>query len=143
MEYQPIALFEHEFTVHPDEVDVQGHVNNVVYVKWMQDLAILHSDANGGSKATSEAGAAWVVRSHKIEYFKSAYAGDRIRARTWIEDFRRVRSLRRYEFLRFSDEVLLARGETDWIFVNAADGRPRSIPLPVQNAFPSLEKDPS
>jgi acyl-CoA thioester hydrolase len=48
-------------------------------------------------------------------------------ALTWVENLRRVRSLRRYQFLRQSDNVLLARGETDWVFIDIASGRPRMI----------------
>jgi acyl-CoA thioester hydrolase len=55
---------------------------------------------------------------------------------TWVVNFRRVRSLRRYRFLRASDGVLLARGETDWVFVDAASGRPRKIPDEIVGLLP-------
>ena len=121
------GVYRHQFIVPESAVDQNGHVNNVVYVQWMQDVAILHYEAAGGSQAMQDAGATWVARSHHIEYLKPLYAGEDVIALTWVENLRRVRSLRRYQFLRQSDNVLLARGETDWVFIDIASGRPRMI----------------
>jgi acyl-CoA thioester hydrolase len=57
-----------------------------------------------------------VVRSHRIDYLRPAFAGDRVRVLTWVADFRRAFSLRRYRFLKAADDTLLAKGETDWVF---------------------------
>ena len=132
------AIFRHEFTVSAEATDQNGHVNNVVYVQWMQDVAVMHSEATGGTHAMQAAGASWVVRSHKIEYLSPAYAGDRIEALTWVVDFRRIRSTRRYKFVRISDQKVLAQGETDWVFVDATTGRPRKITMDVSDAFTPL-----
>jgi len=137
---QPI--FRHQFTVGPEAIDTNGHVNNVVYVQWMQDVAVLHSDAVGCTDMTRETGATWVARSHKIEYLSPAFAGDKIEAQTWVANFRKVRSLRRYRFVRTSDNTVLAQGETDWVFMDAATGRPRSIPENVSGVFDLLPDDP-
>jgi acyl-CoA thioester hydrolase len=112
------SIYRHEFTVSQDAMDMNGHVNNVIYVQWMQDVAILHCDATGGTEATHAAGATWVARSHRIEYLKPAFSNETVMALPWVVEFRRVRSLRRYRFLRKSDDTLLARGETDWVFVD-------------------------
>ena len=77
----------------------------------------------------------WVVRAHKVEYLSPAYSGDCIEATTWVVNFHRVRSLRRYRFVRVSDARLLARGETEWVFVTAGNGRPRAIPESVSSCF--------
>jgi acyl-CoA thioester hydrolase len=132
------AIFRHEFIVPEQVVDRNGHVNNVTYVQWMQDVAIRHSEHTGGTRAAAAAGATWVVRSHRIEYLRPAFAGDRIVALTWVADFRRVRSLRRYRFLRSSDKAELAEGETDWVLVDAATGRPRAIPSEVMQCFAAV-----
>lgn len=55
--------------------------------------------------------------------------------RTWIESVRRVRSLRKYEFVRKSDGKVLVKGETDWVFVDAQTGSPRAIPEEVIKVF--------
>lgn len=127
----------HEFvvTVGRESIDANGHANNVEFVRWMQDAAISHADARGLTAATREAGATWLVRSHHVEYLRPAFAGERLTVLTWVADFRRAFSTRRYRFVRVGDGALLARGETNWVFVDAASGRPRSIPPQLQQMF--------
>jgi len=129
------GVFCHDLTVPENTIDQNGHVNNVAYVQWMQDVAILHSDTTGGTAAVTAVGGAWVVRSHKIEYLVPAFAGDRIHIATWVVSFRRVRSLRRYRFVNLSTGKLLAKGETDWVFVDDKSGRLRTIPPTVTKTF--------
>ena len=129
------GIFQHEFTVPEAVIDANGHANNVAYLRWMIDAAVKHFHASGSADAMHEAGASWVVRSHRIEYLRPALLGDRIEASTWVVNFSRVRSLRRYQFVRMSDGVVLAKGETDWVFIDATSGRPRSIPEEIKAAF--------
>lgn len=79
--------------------------------------------------------ATWVVREHRVEYLLSALAGEEIEIRTWVENIRRVRSLRKYEFVRKRDGNTLVKGETDWVFVNVKTGSPLAIPAEVANIF--------
>jgi acyl-CoA thioester hydrolase len=130
------AIFHHLLTVPTEAIDTNGHVNNVTYIQWMQDVAVLHSEACGGTAATQQAGATWVVRAHAIEYLRPAYVNEVLDIYTWVVDFRRVRSLRRYQFCRQSDGQTLATGETDWVFVNMKTGRPMAIPEHVQSCYP-------
>jgi acyl-CoA thioester hydrolase len=116
-------------------IDANGHANNVEFVRWMQEAAVSHADAVGCTAATLASGATWVVRSHHVEYSKAALQGDRIDVRTWVENVRRAFSLRKYEFVRPSDGAVLARGETDWVFIDSKTGRPRSIPDEIQQTF--------
>jgi acyl-CoA thioester hydrolase len=129
-------IYRYEFTVPESAVDQNGHVNNVVYVQWMQDVAVLHSDSVGGTDAMHATGGTWVVHSHKIEYLKPAFADEEVSALTWVVNFRRVRSVRRYKFYRKSDNTLLAKGETEWVFVDGESGRPRMIPEALSKLFP-------
>jgi acyl-CoA thioester hydrolase len=132
----PLARFTFDLTVAPSAIDANGHANNVEFVRWMQDAAVAHADAAGCTAATlSAAGGAWVVRSHRIEYLRPAFAGDRLAVVTWVADFRRAFSLRKYEFVRPVDNLVLARGETDWVYVDSGTGRPRSIPDPIRAMF--------
>ncbi|MCU0804802.1 MAG: acyl-CoA thioesterase [Burkholderiales bacterium] len=133
-----LRIYRHAFEVPESALDRNGHVNNVQYVQWMQDVAVMHADAAGCSAATDAAGATWVARSHWIEYLRPAFAGDRVVAVTWVSNFRRVRSLRKYRFVRVDDGALLAEGETDWVFVDAATGKLRAIPTEVTSAFTLL-----
>ena len=135
--------YEYEIEVTGAAIDANGHVNNVEFVRWMQEAAVRHADGRGCTAATKAAGATWVVRSHKIEYRRPAFAGERVRVRTWVADFRRAFSLRRYQFLRAADGTVLAEGETDWVFVDAANGRPRSIPEDIRGMFELSPGDPA
>ena len=135
------AVYHYEFTVPESALDENGHVNNVQFVQWMQDAAVRHYEAAGGIPPTLAVGATWVVRSHNVEYLRPAFAGERIEVRTWVVNIHRVRSLRRYRFVRISDGKLLVKGETDWVFVDAKSGAPRVIPEEVANVLPLLADD--
>ena len=131
----PISpAYSKSFTIPKDSIDENGHVNNVAYVQWMQDIAVEHYASIGGIEAQGN-DATWVIREHKIEYFIPAFEGEEIEIRTWVENIRRVRSLRKYEFVRKSDKKLLVKGETDWVFVDVKTGAPRAVPNEVINVF--------
>ena len=123
-------------TIHIPEsaIDENGHVNNVTYVQWMQDIAVEHYASIGGIEAQG-ADSTWVVREHKIEYFLPAFLNEEIEIKTWVENIRRVRSLRKYEFTRTSDGKTLVKGETEWVFVDVKTGSPRAVPEAVIKVF--------
>jgi acyl-CoA thioester hydrolase len=130
-------IFRYDFTIPPEAVDQNGHVNNVVFVQWMQEAAMQHFEFLGGVPPMLAAHGTWYVRSHKIEYLQPAFVGERLEVRTWIAGVRRVRSLRKYEFRRRPDDQLLVQGETDWVFIDAGSGRPMAIPPEVLKLFPA------
>ena len=129
------SIYAKTFSIPSSAIDDNGHVNNVSYVQWMQDIAIEHYEAIGGVNPMQLIGATWVVREHKIDYLLPAFEGEEIEIRTWVENVRRVRSLRQYEFVRKSDGKTLVKGETDWVFVDAKTGVPRAIPDEVHKVF--------
>ncbi len=135
-------VYRYSIVVPAEVVDRNRHANNVAYVQWMQEAAMQHSGATGCTRMTEDLGATWVARMHRIEYLSPAFAGDSISVLTWIADFRKVRSLRRYRFVRTADQKLLAEGETDWVLVNASTGRPRAIPLELVNLFEVVPDEP-
>lgn len=126
-------------TIPKNVIDENGHVNNVVYVQWMQDIAVEHYSSIGGIEAQGP-GSTWVIREHKIEYFLPAFECDEIEIRTWVENVRRVRSLRKYEFVRKLDGKVLVKGETDWVFVDVKTGMPKAVPEKVMKVFQSREE---
>ncbi|MFO7569039.1 MAG: acyl-CoA thioesterase [Smithellaceae bacterium] len=134
-------FYRYEITVPKEAEDQNGHVNNVEYLRWMQDAAMQHSQTCGCTANTNAVGATWVVRLHKIEYLKPAFAGDRVVVLTWVSNFRRVLSLRKYKIVRPADNAVLAEGETDWVFVDAEKGTLRSIPQTVKATFELLPED--
>ena len=75
------------------------------------------------------------MREHRIEYLLPAFEGEEVEIRTWVENVRRVRSLRKYEFVRKADGKVLVKGETDGVFVDVKTGAPRAIPEEVSKCI--------
>ena len=129
-------IFLHRFTVTDDSIDRNGHVNNQDYVRWMQEAASAHSDAQGWTEARyRETGTTWVIRSHFIEYLRPAFAGDALTLITWIAGFSGQTSPRRYVLRRDTDDQILARAETLWVYVDGRSGRPAEIPESFRECF--------
>ncbi len=120
--------FAWTFTVGRESIDVNGHVNNVEYIRWMQEIAIRHTAHLGADIRAAAAGLTWLVRSHHIEYRAPTFEDDEVQLTTWVGSVERVTSIRKYEFRRTKDDVLLASGETNWVCFNRETGRPASIP---------------
>jgi acyl-CoA thioester hydrolase len=139
----PISpTYSKTITIPASAIDENGHVNNVVYVQWMQDIAVEHYASIGGIEAQGP-DATWVVRQHRIEYLLPAFEGEEIEIRTWVEDLRKVRSLRMYEFVRKSDGKVLVKGETDWVFMDVKTGRVKAIPAEVEEIFTPSQPPPN
>lgn len=128
------SIYTRTITIPHTAIDENGHVNNVTYVQWMQDIAVEHYSSIGGIEAQGP-DATWVVREHKIEYLLPAFEGEELEIRTSVENIRRVRSLRKYEFVRKADGKTLVRGETDWVFMDVKTGSPRAVPQAVMDVF--------
>lgn len=129
-------IYLRDITVPRDAIDVNGHVNHLEYLRWMQDIAVEHSAARGWPLERYRATrTGWVVRSHSIEYLRPAFAGDALSLVTWVADLRPRSSLRRYVVWRASDRAVLARAETLWVFVDVGTGRARAIPEELRASF--------
>ena len=130
------AIFDYLHTVSDDEIDGQGHVNNLQYLKWMQSAAIAHSSAQGWPpERYLQIGAGWVVRSHKIEYLQAALAGQQVVVRTWVSNLKKIASLRKYRIVRPADSALLVMAETNWVFVGLQHRVARRVPPELAAAF--------
>lgn len=125
-EPEPSSAFRTSFLVRPADIDALGHVNNLVWLRWVVDIAGEHSESVGlGLAAYRELGVLWVVRKHEIEYLGSAYDGETIDAATWISGARAATSTRRTTFRRSGR--LLAHATTTWALIQIATGRPTRI----------------
>ena len=130
------AIYEYKHKVKKDEIDGQNHVNNLVYLKWMQNAATEHSAAQGwDSDRYKDEGAGWVVKSHFIEYLSSTYEDDEVVVKTWISDFKKASSTRKYKMVRISDEKILAVAETNWAYISLEHRVPRRTPDSLREAF--------
>lgn len=139
-----IEVFEYRLTVEESAIDGLGHVNNIEYVRWMQDAAVAHSAALGWPpERYLEREYAWLVRSHAIKYIQSAHAGDEVVVQTWVMDMRKFSSNRKYRMFRAADGEPVAKAETQWIFVNLKSQRLMPVPPEVIADFPVFgPKDP-
>ena len=136
------AIFEYRHVVSDEEIDGQGHVNNLEYLKWMQTAAVSHSDAQGWTaQRYRETGTGWVARKHVIEYLQPAFAGEEIVVRTWVAGFRKVTSVRKYKVERIADNAILAVAETNWAFVSLERHSPQRIPPEIRDAFDVVTSD--
>ncbi|MDQ7836411.1 MAG: thioesterase family protein [Humidesulfovibrio sp.] len=135
-------IFTREHTVVESDIDIQGHVNNLRYLKWMQDVAVAHSTAQGWSMQRYAAeGMGWVVRSHTITYKRPAFLGEVLTTCTWIAGFSPRMSPRKYLFWRAADRCVLAEAETMWVFVDLKTGRPTKVPDELRAAFEIVEDE--
>jgi acyl-CoA thioester hydrolase len=133
-------IFHKPLVVTAASIDAVGHVNNREYLRWMEEIAVEHSAAQGWPMERYFAGhTAWVASTHFIEYLRPALADEALDVYTWIGGFRERDCLRRYAVLR--ERKLLARGETLWTFVDLDSGRARAIPAEVLEAFPMAGDD--
>jgi acyl-CoA thioester hydrolase len=127
---------ERVFRIRQYECDAYGHVNNTNYLRYMQEAAFDASASVGYDLARYAAlGHHWLIRETEIEYLAPLRYGDSVRVKTWVEDFHRVRSRRAYELHRVGDEQLVARGTTDWVYVNSQTGQPARIPPEMVAVF--------
>ncbi len=125
-----------EVVADPADIDENGHVSNLVYLRWVLEAARAHSEAVGWDHARYVAsGALFVVRRHEIDYFASAMEGDRLRVTTVVTTWSAATSERRTAIVREADGRELARCVTTWAYVATANGRPRRIPPDVVEAF--------
>ena len=130
-------LFRQRIDVDPSDIDALGHVSNVSYLRWVQDIALAHSSEVGWAfQRYVDLGMFFVVRRHEIDYLRPALLGDRIELCTWVESWKAATSLRRTTIGRAGDGVELARAATTWALVSAEDGRPCRIPRELRNSFP-------
>ncbi len=136
------AIFELRRTVQSSEIDDQGHVGNVEYLRWLQDAAVEHSAAQGWPKERYlEFGAVFVVRSHQIEYLQPAFAGDEIKVVTWVSSFHKFTTVRKYQVVRERDNLLLAKAATNWAFINWPNRLPKRFPKELIEAFILVPED--
>jgi acyl-CoA thioester hydrolase len=127
------ASFEMTVPVLPDDIDEQNHVNNAVYLRWVQDVAVAHWQAIASPDAQEAIG--WVVLRHEIDYKTPATLRDEIVLRTWVGKATRLTFERFTEIRRKSDGRLLSEARTLWCPISARTGRPMRVSEEVRTQF--------
>jgi acyl-CoA thioester hydrolase len=126
-----------ELAVQPQDIDAYGHVNNSVYLTWLDHAAWSHSAALGvpleqcmGSRRGMAA------QRIEIDYLRAAMAGDTVQVATWIENSdARLRVGRRFQLRRLSDGESLARARVDYVCINLDTGRATRMPREFSQAY--------
>jgi len=123
--------YSHNITVRPEHLDEINHVNNVVYLQWVQDIAKAHWFAMAQQPFTDRH--FWVVVRHELEYRKQAFLGDSITATTYVESFKGPFSIRCVEFKK--EEELLVKTRSNWCLIDAATQKPKRVPPEIIALF--------
>lgn len=126
-------VFELRLEAGPEHIDELGHVNNAIWVQWIQKVAVAHWEAV--SDAAHREAYFWVVVRHEIDYLRAALEGDSILARTWVGDAPRGARFDRFvEFTGPSGQICV-RARTQWAIIDKALGRPIRVPAQVIAPF--------
>lgn len=142
MPTQP-AFFDSFHTVQADEIDAQQHVHNLRYLQWSLWAAHRHTESLGWDRQQAlQQGVGWVVREHNIQYRAAAFADDEIVIRTWVHDMQRFASRRKYWICRPTDQALLAKVETRWVFVDLTQHKILPIPSEAKDNLVVLPEPP-
>ena len=129
--------FEMTLTAGPEHIDELGHVNNAVWVQWMELVAVAHWRSVADPAHQDDY--FWVVVRHEIDYLRAAHEGDVISARTWVgEAPKGAKFDRNVEFLG-PDGKVCVRARTDWAIIDKALGRPIRVPPEVVAPFLAAE----
>jgi acyl-CoA thioester hydrolase len=125
--------FELRLAVQPEDIDRLGHVNNVVYLRWVQDAAVAHWRAE--ARHEDQERLRWVVVRHEIDYKRPAMPDDEIIATTWVGRAGRRSFDRHTEIARARDGKTLALARTVWCPIDAQTGRPTDVSPAVRERF--------
>ena len=125
-------VFTRDFTPVAGDIDANGHVNNVVYLGWVQDIAIAHWDSRAPADEATKW--AWIVVRHEVDYRRSLLLGETAHARTWVGE-RRGPRFDRYVRIDGPDGAMCAQVRTTWCLIEREGGRPRRVPAEIVARF--------
>lgn len=130
-------VFAQSIIVSAGDCDRFGHTNNVVYLSWLERVAWAHTESLGlGFSDYERLGCGCVARRHELDYLTPSFAGDELRAATWIsENDGRLTMWRNYQIIRLADARTILRGRTQWVCVDLASGRPCRQPAEFLEAY--------
>jgi acyl-CoA thioester hydrolase len=126
-------VFERRFVAEPQHIDELGHVNNAVWVQWIQEVAVTHW--RSVADPAHDAAYFWVVVRHEIDYLRAAIEGDELIARSWVGEAPQGARFDRFvEFIN-RDGKSAVRARTHWAIIDKASGRPIRVPAEVVAPF--------
>jgi acyl-CoA thioester hydrolase len=131
-------VFTLQFEPTSADIDENGHVNNVVYLRWAQDLGVAHWQSLAPAEA--QATWAWVALRHEIDYRRALLPGETGHGRTWVSDH--TEGPRFDRFIRIDaapdgegDSAMCAQVKTTWVLIEQATGKPKRVPVWMLELF--------
>jgi acyl-CoA thioester hydrolase len=128
-----MKVYINNIQVRESEIDELNHVNNVVYLQWVNDVSALHWDSLSNDEINLKY--IWVAVRHEIDYLKPAFLNEKIIIKTWIATLEGVKSVRKVEI--YKGEELLAKSKTTWVLLDAKTQKITRIPKEIEEIFKS------
>jgi acyl-CoA thioester hydrolase len=119
-------VFTRTFEPLPSDIDENGHVNNVVYLGWAQDIAIAHWRSR--ALPQDQDAYAWVAVRHEVDYRRALVLGETAQARTWVADHADGPRFERFVRIDGPGAAMCAQVRTVWVLIEKATGRPKRVP---------------
>lgn len=132
-----MARFIQQITARPEDIDELGHVNNAVWVRWIQQVAVAHWHAVAPRE--DQDAYFWVVTRHEIDYRGNVAAGETVTAETWVPNPPRGARFDRHMRFTGADGRVKVEAVSTWALIEKASGRLMRVPPAM--AAPFLEKD--
>ena len=129
----PESAFALSITARPDDIDELGHVNNAVWVRWIQDMATAHWNAIAPQEAIDRY--IWVVTRHEIDYRGNVGAGETVTGRTWISEPPKGARFWRNVSFTVPDDKIKVFAKTNWAIIDQARGRAVRVPSDLADMF--------
>ena len=126
-----MKIFKNTLQVKEADIDRLNHVNNKVYLQWINNISTMHWQSV--SNAEINAAYVWVVARHEIDYLKPAFLNENITIKTWIDSLKGVKSMRKVAIYR--DNTLLAKSTTTWVLLDAKTHKITRIPQKITDLF--------
>lgn len=126
-------VFTRDIEPVPSDIDENGHVNNVVYLDWAQQIATAHWRSR--APADEQGKWAWVALRHEVDYRRALKPGETAHARTWVSDIADGPRFERFVRIDGPDGAMCAQVRTVWCLIEQAAGRPRRVPAWMVEMF--------
>ncbi|MGE0595724.1 MAG: acyl-CoA thioesterase [Hyphomonadaceae bacterium] len=126
--------FTQRIAIDPGDIDELGHVNNIVYLRWAQEIAIAHWQARASAEMLTQF--VWVVRRHEVDYRAALQLGDEAEARTRVAPGAQGALWRRFvEIWKEGASSPCVEVASDWVLLDAATRRVKRVPPEIVSRF--------